>query len=220
MRERFNVNRSVYVNAANINKIKTINNDFNHPTESENLKKANDDTKKEEKNIIKQRTGSILDKINKFSNKNLIVTNNIKDNDFKTPEPNQQKNNITTKDDSNNNQTNTNKNETKNEKINNSNNEVKKDKENKLKLKDKVSMFNTFAEKNKNQDNGTKDFYNRRKTYFTKDAIKKAENLVVKEEINSKEYKQSFDKLHNLQNLLKKESSLRELCKYIILLIL
>ena len=76
-------------------------------------------------------------------------------------------------------------------------------------------MFNTFAEKNKNQDNGTKDFYNRRKTYFTKDAIKKAENLVVKEEINSKEYKQSFDKLHNLQNLLKKESALRELCKYI-----
>ena len=113
MRERFNVNRSVYVNAANINKIKTINNDFNNPTESENLKKANDDTKKEEKNIIKQRTGSILDKINKFSNKNLIVANNIKDNDFKTPEPNQQKNNITTKDDSNNNQTNTIKNETK-----------------------------------------------------------------------------------------------------------
>ena len=75
-------------------------------------------------------------------------------------------------------------------------------------------MFNSYAEKNKNQDNGTKDFYNRRKTYFIKGSFKKPDNF-AKEEINSKEYKQSFDKLHNLQNLLKKESSLRELCKYI-----
>jgi len=214
LRERFKVNKSVYVNASNINKIKPINNDINNSKELESVKKANDDTKKDEKNIIKQKTGSILDKINKFSNKNVTTTNNIKEINIKTPEPNQQKNNSTTKDDSNNNQINTIKSETKNEKINNSNNEVQKDKEYKSGLKDKVSMFNSYAEKNKNQDNGTKDFYNRRKTYFIKGSFKKPVNF-AKEEINSKEYKQSFDKLHNLQNLLKKESSLRELCKYI-----
>ena len=214
LRERFKVNKSVYVNASNINKIKPINNDINNSKELESVKKANDDTKKDEKNIIKQKTGSILDKINKFSNKNVTTTNNIKEINIKTPEPNQQKNNSTTKDDSNNNQINTIKSETKNEKINNSNNEVQKDKEYKPGLKDKVLMFNSYAEKNKNQDNGTKDFYNRRKTYFIKGSFKKPDNF-AKEEINSKEYKQSFDKLHNLQNLLKKESSLRELCKYI-----
>ena len=51
------------------------------------------EVEKEEKNIIKQRTGSILDKINKFSNKNVTTTNNIKEINIKTPEPNQHKNN-------------------------------------------------------------------------------------------------------------------------------
>ena len=76
-------------------------------------------------------------------------------------------------------------------------------------------MFNRNIAKNLNKDDGTKDFYNRRKTYFSKENMSNLE----KDELNSKEYKQSFDKLHNLQNLLKKESSLRELCKYIILFI-
>ncbi len=77
-------------------------------------------------------------------------------------------------------------------------------------------MFNRNIAKNLNQDDGTKDFYNRRKPYFSKEKMSNLE----KDELNSKEYKQSFDKLHNLQNLLKKESSLRELCKHIILVIL
>lgn len=77
-------------------------------------------------------------------------------------------------------------------------------------------MFNRNIAKTLNQEEGTKDFYKRRKKNFSKENL----SYLEKDELNSKEYKQSFDKLHNLQNLLKKESSLRELCKYIILLFL
>jgi uncharacterized protein YdiU (UPF0061 family) len=80
------------------------------------------------------------------------------------------------------------------------------------KFKDKVSMYNNIIEKNKNQDNATKDFYTRKKPYFSK-------NNFRNNNIDVKEYKQSFEKLHNLQTVLKKESSLRELCKFIIIII-
>ena len=85
------------------------------------------------------------------------------------------------------------------------------------KFKDKVLMYNNTIEKNKNQDNGTKDFYTRKKSYFSKNNFKN--NAIQAKNIDVKEYKQSFEKLHNLQTVLKKESSLRELCKFIIIII-
>ena len=85
------------------------------------------------------------------------------------------------------------------------------------KFKDKVLMYNNTIEKNKNQDNGTKDFYTRKKSYFSKNNFRN--NAIQAKNIDVKEYKQSFEKLHNLQTVLKKESSLRELCKFIIIII-
>ena len=84
------------------------------------------------------------------------------------------------------------------------------------KFKDKVLMYNNTIEKNKNQDNGTKDFYTRKKSYFSKNNFRN--NAIQAKNIDVKEYKQSFEKLHNLQTVLKKESSLRELCKFIIII--
>jgi hypothetical protein len=220
MRERSHINKSVYINSSNVNKVKPVNNDNNNSNEAGNSQKINEEKKKEEKSYIQPKFGNIMDRINKFSNKNITATNNEPEKNIKPPESIHQKSNSLTTDDSKNNQANTNKIENKNEKIDNinTNKEINKDNEYKQKLKEKVSLLNKYAEKNKNKDNGTKDFYNRRKTFFTNDVFKDVNNL-YKEEISSKEYKQSFDKLHNLQNLLKKESSLRELCKYIILFI-
>ena len=75
-------------------------------------------------------------------------------------------------------------------------------------------MFNNFIEKNKRKESETKCFDNRAKTYYIKDTIKNiTESNFDKNNNEVNEYKQTFDILHNLQNLLKKESSFKELCK-------
>ena len=95
------------------------------------------------------------------------------------------------------------------------NNENKKEKENNnINFKDKVAMFNNFIEKNKRKESETKYFDNRAKTYYIKDTIKNITKSNFDKNNNEvNEYKQTFDILHNLQNLLKKESSFKELCK-------
>ena len=75
-------------------------------------------------------------------------------------------------------------------------------------------MFNNFIEKNKKEEISPQDFYTRGTTYYIKDTIKNITDSNFDKNNNElNEYKQTFNTLHNLQTVLKKESSLRELCK-------
>ena len=95
------------------------------------------------------------------------------------------------------------------------NNEKKEDSINNNNFKTKLAIFNDIIEKNKKKETETQDFYTRNKTFYIKNTIKNMnkENYIKNDE-ELGEYKETFEILHSLQTLLKKESSFRELCKF------
>jgi len=214
-----NINRSVYINSSNIDKMKNIfNNQVKNNEKSnelENIRKSlvpvkeKKESQKEEKKIEFRKSEKIefkklesseiqkpnlKDMVNKFSNA---------ENRIKRAETNQNKKEIKLQDNPKNVKT------SPIRKENNDENDI-----NNINFKDKISMFNNFIEKNKKKETGTQDFYSRVKTHYIKDTIKNITATNFEKNNNEvNEYQQTFDTLHNLQTALKKESSFRELCK-------
>ena len=214
-----NINRSVYINSSNIDKMKNIfNNQVKNNEKSnelENIRKSlvpvkeKKESQKEEKKIEFRKSEKIefkklesseiqkpnlKDMVNKFSNA---------ENRIKRAETNQNKKEIKLQDNPKNVKT------SPIRKENNDENDI-----NNINFKDKISMFNNFIEKNKKKETGTQDFYSRVKTHYIKDTIKTITATNFEKNNNEvNEYQQTFDTLHNLQTALKKESSFRELCK-------
>ena len=213
IRDKNNINRSVYINSSNIDKMKNIFN--NQVNELENIRKSlvpvkeKKESQKEEKKIEFRKSEKIefkklesseiqkpnlKDMVNKFSNA---------ENRIKRAETNQNKKEIKLQDNPKNVKT------SPIRKENNDENDI-----NNINFKDKISMFNNFIEKNKKKETGTQDFYSRVKTHYIKDTIKTITATNFEKNNNEvNEYQQTFDTLHNLQTALKKESSFRELCK-------
>ena len=213
IRDKNNINRSVYINSSNIDKMKNIFN--NQVNELENIRKSlvpvkeKKESQKEEKKIELRKSEKIefkklesseiqkpnlKDMVNKFSNA---------ENRIKRAETNQNKKEIKLQDNPKNVKTTPIKKEINDE------NDI-----NNINFKDKISMFNNFIEKNKKKETGTQDFYSRVKTHYIKDTIKTITATNFEKNNNEvNEYQQTFDTLHNLQTALKKESSFRELCK-------
>ena len=218
MKDKNNINKSVYVKSTQINKMKTVFNKENNSKEIENkletikqnlapVKDKKEDKKIETKNetyieIKKLRSSAVLS-----------LKSNLKDIVDKIPNEDTKENNleittekidIKTQDDS------IPSNSIKDE----NNDENKKENEININFKDKVAMFNNFIEKNKKEEISPQDFYTRGTTYYIKDTIKNITDSNFDKNNNElNEYKQTFNTLHNLQTVLKKESSLRELCK-------
>lgn len=218
MKDKNNINKSVYVKSTQINKMKTVFNKENNSKEIENkletikqnlapVKDKKEDKKIETKNetyieIKKLRSSAVLS-----------LKSNLKDIVDKIPNEDTKENNleittekidIKTQDDS------IPSNSIKDE----NNDEIKKENEININFKDKVAMFNNFIEKNKKEEISPQDFYTRGTTYYIKDTIKNITDSNFDKNNNElNEYKQTFNTLHNLQTVLKKESSLRELCK-------
>ena len=218
MKDKNNINKSVYVKSTQINKMKTVFNKENNSKEIENkletikqnlapVKNKKEDKKIETKNetyieIKKLRSSAVLS-----------LKSNLKDIVDKIPNEDTKENNleittekidIKTQDDS------IPSNSIKDE----NNDENKKENEININFKDKVAMFNNFIEKNKKEEISPQDFYTRGTTYYIKDTIKNITDSNFDKNNNElNEYKQTFNTLHNLQTVLKKESSLRELCK-------
>ena len=218
MKDKNNINKSVYVKSTQINKMKTVFNKENNSKEIENkletikqnlapVKDKKEDKKIETKNetyieIKKLRSSAVLS-----------LKSNIKDIVDKIPNEDTKESNleittekidIKTQDDS------IPSNSIKDE----NNDEIKKENEININFKDKVAMFNNFIEKNKKEEISPQDFYTRGTTYYIKDTIKNITDSNFDKNNNElNEYKQTFNTLHNLQTVLKKESSLRELCK-------
>ena len=218
MKDKNNINKSVYVKSTQINKMKTVFNKENNSKEIENkletikqnlapVKNKKEDKKIETKNetyieIKKLRSSAVLS-----------LKSNLKDIVDKIPNEDTKENNleittekidIKTQDDS------IPSNSIKDE----INDENKKENEININFKDKVAMFNNFIEKNKKEEISPQDFYTRGTTYYIKDTIKNITDSNFDKNNNElNEYKQTFNTLHNLQTVLKKESSLRELCK-------
>ena len=197
------INKSVYINSTNINKLINV---FNNPINNKEKENKNESTKQSgegakekeaKKNEIKKLRSSdaeptksnLKDKMNKFSNV---------DNKTSNPKIIQEKK----------------KNIKPQEKIKITN-ENKEEKEiNNINFKDKVSMFNNFIEKNRKEETVSQDYYTKSTTHYIKDTIKNITKSNFDKDNNEvNEYKQTFDTLHNLQIVLKKESSLRELRK-------
>ena len=219
IRDKNNINRSVYINSSNIDKMKNIfNNQIKNNEKSnelENIRKSlvpvkeKKESQKEEKKIEFRKSEKIefkklesseiqkpnlKDMVNKFSNA---------ENRIKRAETNQNKKEIKLQDNPKNVKT------SPIRKENNDENDI-----NNINFKDKISMFNNFIEKNKKKETGTQDFYSRVKTHYIKDTIKNITATNFEKNNNEvNEYQQTFDTLHNLQTALKKESSFRELCK-------
>lgn len=219
IRDKNNINRSVYINSSNIDKMKNIFNkqvkNNEKSNELENIRKSlvpvkeKKESQKEEKKIELRKSEKIefkklessefqkpnlKDMVNKFSNA---------ENRIKRAETNQNKKEIKLQDNPKNVKT------TPIRKENNDENDI-----NNINFKDKISMFNNFIEKNKKKETGTQDFYSRVKTHYIKDTIKNITATNFEKNNNEvNEYQQTFDTLHNLQTALKKESSFRELCK-------
>ena len=81
-------------------------------------------------------------------------------------------------------------------------------------FKDKIAIFNNFIEKNNKKEKENQDYFSEPKTSVIKDTIKNiAKTKFEENNIKDIEYKQTFNTLHNLQTILKKESSFKELCK-------
>ena len=223
-----NVNKSVYINSSNIDKMKNIFNNQNKNKEKGNeleiIRKSlapvkeKKENKKEEKKIELRKSEKIEFKKAESSE---LQKNNLKDmpnifsnveSKIKRAETNQNKKVIKPQDHYKNEQNIPIGNE-----INNENKKIKEN--NNVNFKDKISMFNNFIEKNKKNETGTQDFYSRVKTHYIKDTIKNITTTNFEKNNNEvNEYKQTFDTLHNLQAALKKESSFRELCKNIIII--
>lgn len=103
---------------------------------------------------------------------------------------------------------------------NKSDNNGKNEKEFNKNFKDKIEVFNNFIEKNNIKESNTQSFRSRIKTFDIKNKIKSIAKInLEKYKIDGKEYAKSFENLQNLQSIIKKESSFRELCKinYIII---
>lgn len=218
MKDKNNINKSVYVKSTQINKMKTVFNKENNSKEIENkletfkqnLAPVKD--KKEDKKIeTKNETYIEIKKLRSLAV--LSLKSNLKDIVDKIPNEDTKESNleittekidIKTQDDS------IPSNSIKDE----NNDEIKKENEININFKDKVAMFNNFIEKNKKEEISPQDFYTRGTTYYIKDTIKNITDSNFDKNNNElNEYKQTFNTLHNLQTVLKKESSLRELCK-------
>ena len=210
IRDKNNINRSVYINSSNIDKMKNIfNNQVKNNEKSnelENIRKSlvpvkeKKESQKEDKKIEFRKSEKIefkklessefqkpnlKDMVNKFSNV---------DNRIKRAETNQNRKELKFQDNPKNFKT------TPIRKENNDENDI-----NNINFKDKISMFNNFIEKNKKKETGTQDFYSRVKTHYIKDTIKTITATNFEKNNNEvNEYQQTFDTLHNLQTALKK----------------
>ena len=178
IRDKNNVNKSVYINSSNIDKMKNIFNNQNKNKEKGNeleiIRKSlapvkeKKENKKEEKKIELRKSEKIEFKKAESSE---LQKNNLKDmpnifsnveSKIKRAETNQNKKVIKPQDHYKNEQNIPIGNE-----INNENKKIKEN--NNVNFKDKISMFNNFIEKNKKNETGTQDFYSRVKTHSSSD---------------------------------------------------
>ena len=101
-----------------------------------------------------------------------------------------------------------------NNKENNDKNKNEKIFNNNSSFKDKIAIFNNIFAKSKKRETENQDYFSKQKTNVIKDTIKNITQSNFEENnIEDIEYKQTFETLRNLQNILKKESSFKELCK-------
>ena len=198
------VRKSLVKNVNQNNKNDKINNNNNKETPNELDKIKNNLVKTNTfiigntigKNVKTEENGGVKNTIEKYNK-------SVNDNKGNKKEINNTKNNIS----------NTNKDTNKNRC-----NDVKKETNN-----DKNNATNTKNEENKTNLSSYLYSFFKSKSFipFIKDNTKmeiksfKTNNKVINENEN-KVFEKSFDKLVNLQVLLKKESSLKELCKYLL----
>ena len=202
---------------------KTEKNDKNDKNNNNSIKQPQNEFDEAKNNII----GKVVNK-----NDNIVKETKTGNNNLKSNINNEKKKNINTnevKKDINKFEklndlkipmekaNNNNKNETNNNNKDNNNN---KSEVNNVKNSNNILNLNKNVEKQIEIENKTKDLDNENTT-SSKDNynIKNiSQNNNKMNEENNKVYEKSFDKFVNLQNLLKKESSLKELCKCDIIL--